>query len=219
MYQVLAQISGVFSGDDLYTLLAGSFLLLLIAWKLSVWAYKKARTHQNGGSYNAAPSTNTRPNTSVTPNAATTQARRSAIETVTNSGGNRASIDSCLYTLFGARQDQNQGFETYNFGSSEGTAEETGPMVYYASNSFGLKDKEYIFKYKKVGSGWRAYILRTPPFGTRDTSGIITHRLFDGQKSYVCWDTEVADLKGIQAVSKLWANLIQEYIATGKRFG
>lgn len=96
---------------------------------------------------------------------------------------------------------------------------ETGPMIYYANDHHGRNDKEYHFNYKKVGGSWRAYILRMPSLNNRDTSGVVTHRLHDNEGSYVCWDCSVNSLKDMQTISKVWADNIQEYIATGKRFG
>ncbi len=96
---------------------------------------------------------------------------------------------------------------------------ETGPMVYYANDRHGGKDREYRFNYKKVNGSWRAYILRMPSLGNRSTDGHATHRLWDGSKPYVCWDSPVNSLSDMQTISRVWADNIQEYIATGKRFG
>lgn len=95
---------------------------------------------------------------------------------------------------------------------------ETGPMVYFANDRHGRPDKEYRFNYKKVGSGWRAYILRMPNLrGRSDGSGTI-HRLYDYDGYYICWDSQVNTLKDMQIISRRWADNIQEYISTG-RFG
>lgn len=96
---------------------------------------------------------------------------------------------------------------------------ETGPMVYFANDKHGGKDREYRFNYKKVNGSWRAYILRMPSLGNRSTDGHATHRLWDGSKPYVCWDSPVNSLSDMQTISRVWADNIQEYIATGKRFG
>lgn len=61
------------------------------------------------------------------------------------------------------------------------TRTETGPMVYYANDNHGRRDKEYRFNYKKVNGSWRAYILKMPSLGNRSTDGHATHRLMDGQ--------------------------------------
>ncbi len=99
------------------------------------------------------------------------------------------------------------------------SANETGPMIYYANDRHGRRDKEYRFNYKYVGNSWRAYILRMPSLGRRERSGVVTHRHFDGNKPYVCWDTPIQSLKDMQTISRVWADNIQEYIATGKTFG
>lgn len=96
---------------------------------------------------------------------------------------------------------------------------ETGPMVYFANDRHGSNDREYRFSYKKVNGSWRAYILRMPNLCGRDASGMATHRLFDNGQPYVCWNTKIRTLKEMQTISRVWANNIQEYIATGKRFG
>ena len=99
--------------------------------------------------------------------------------------------------------------------SREGITE-TGPMVYFANDRHGRRDKEYRFNYKKVGNSWRAYILRTPSFEGRDTSLGATHRHFEGSAYYICWDRPIDNLKDMQTVSRVWADSIQEYIATGR---
>lgn len=97
---------------------------------------------------------------------------------------------------------------------------ETGPMVYYANDRHGGTDREYRFNYKKVNGSWRAYILRMPSLGNRDARSIPTHRLWDdNNNAYICWDKAVNSLKDMQNISRVWADCIQEYIATGKRFG
>ena len=98
-------------------------------------------------------------------------------------------------------------------------SEETGPMVYYANDQHGRTDREYRFNYVKVNGAWRAYILRMPDLGHRDASGFLTHRLWDNGRPYICWNSQVASLKDMQNISRVWADSVQEYIATGKRFG
>lgn len=109
----------------------------------------------------------------------------------------------------------NRVISTYN-----NSITETGCMIYFANDRHRLGDKEYRFNYKKVNGSWRAYILRMPPLRGRDPSGLITHRLYDADRNaYVCWDRSVSSLKDMQTISRIWADSIQEYIATGKRFG
>lgn len=96
---------------------------------------------------------------------------------------------------------------------------ETGRMIYFANDRHGRKDKEYHFNYKKIDGAWRAYILRMPDLGSRDPNSIPTHRLWDNDQPYICWNGRVTSLKDIQTISRHWADAIQEYIETGKRFG
>lgn len=96
---------------------------------------------------------------------------------------------------------------------------ETGPMVYYANDRHGRQDREYRFNYKKIDGAWRAYILRMPDLGQRDPGSIPTHRLWDNGRPYICWNSRVTSLKDMQNISRVWADSVQEYIATGKRFG
>jgi len=96
---------------------------------------------------------------------------------------------------------------------------ETGEMIYFA-NGGNQRENEYRFNFKKVNGSWRAYILKTPSFGRRDQSGAVTHRLYDERNApYVCWDSPIYALKDMQSVARVWADSIQEYIATGTTFG
>ena len=66
----------------------------------------------------------------------------------------------------------------------------------------------------------RAYILRMPSLCGRPSDGHTTHRWSDADGNHwVCWDSPVTSLTEMQSVSRLWADSVQEYIATGKRFG
>ena len=103
---------------------------------------------------------------------------------------------------------------------------ETGPMIYFANNAHGRTDREYQFNYKWVYDGtlhaytWRACILRMPSLCGRPSDGHTTHRWSDADGNHwVCWDSPVTSLTEMQSVSRLWADSVQEYIATGKRFG
>jgi len=97
---------------------------------------------------------------------------------------------------------------------------ETGSMIYYANDRHGGADKEYRFNYKKINGVYRAYILKMPDLRGRDGKSIPTHRLWDeNNEPYICWNQTVTSLKDMQTISRVWADSIQEYIATGKRFG
>lgn len=98
-------------------------------------------------------------------------------------------------------------------------ANEKGPVHYEADSAYGRADRNYTFFYKKVSGSWRAYILRTPDPGSRDRSASVVHRLQDSTGYYICWDRSVATLRDMEAISHVWANSIQTYIHTGRRFG
>ena len=91
----------------------------------------------------------------------------------------------------------------------------TGMMVYFANDAYHLSDNEYRFSYRRVGNGWRAYILKCPTINGRTAS---CHRLSDGGGSYICWDREISTLKEMQNVARRWADNNQKYIATGIGF-
>ena len=99
-------------------------------------------------------------------------------------------------------------------------------MIYFANDAHGRADREYQFNYKWVydnnvhANTWRAYILRMPSLGNRPSDGHSTHRWSDANGNHwVCWDSPISSLTEMQSVSRLWADSVQEYIATGKRFG
>lgn len=103
---------------------------------------------------------------------------------------------------------------------------EVGPMIYYANDPHHLGDREYRFRYKWVydtsfgANTWRAYIVRMPSLRGRPNDGHSTHHWSDADGNWwICWDRALTDLSEIQSVSRIWADSIQEYIATGKRFG
>ncbi len=98
-------------------------------------------------------------------------------------------------------------------------AGEIGPVVYFANDPHNRADREYRFSFKQIGDSWRIYILRNPSLGGRDSGGGVTHRLDDGSRKYVCWDRPIRSLKDAKTIAKVWADCLQEYIATGKRFG
>ena len=124
------------------------------------------------------------------------------------------------YQVYQGRDSSAPAGGRYTITSTARSRDETGSMVYYADNPHNHRDCEYRFKYKKVNGSWRAYILRMPSLCGRDGDLHKTHRFTDGHGTYwVCWDTPVNSLKDMQTISRVWANSVQEYIVTGKRFG
>jgi len=74
----------------------------------------------------------------------------------------------------------------------------------------------FEFKYEKHGSVWRAFIVRSPSYGSRSSGAGDTHRLTHGDgRRYVCWTPEPQQLDQIKEVSKQWADATARYIDTG----
>ena len=98
---------------------------------------------------------------------------------------------------------------------------DSDPMFYYAKHTSGDGDNKYCFNFRKTNNAWLAYIVRTPCFNDRSDNTIITHRVFDGKYPlyFISWDSPVKSLKDMQTIAKVWADNIQKYIETGKRFG
>ena len=95
---------------------------------------------------------------------------------------------------------------------------ELGPVNYYANDSHNSPDVWFQFQYKKVGDKWLTYIARMPGLQGRDPNLHLTHRYTNGSTYWICRDPQPANLKDAQAVSRVWADCITEYIATGKTF-
>lgn len=97
--------------------------------------------------------------------------------------------------------------------------------MYHSSDSQGKGNNSYLFSYKFKRSlggeiGWYSYILKMPSFNGRDDSTYRTHRAKDTDGSYfISWSFPVRTLRDMQTISLVWADSLQEYIATGKAFG
>lgn len=139
-----------------------------------------------------------------------------------------AGVSRILYLLCTARRSKAEG-ASHSASVSAPRRDphgEIGPMIYYANDAHGREDREYKFKYKWVydpqlnAHTWRAYILRMPDLCGRPSDGHSTHRWNDeAGNHWICWDSPLTSLSEIQSVSRVWADSLQEYIATGKRFG
>lgn len=105
-----------------------------------------------------------------------------------------------------------------NTNSVSTTVTELGPVNYYANDSHNNPDKWFQFKYKKVGNEWLTYILRMPSLKGRDPNLHLTHRYRNGNTYWICRDPQPTTLRDAQNVSRVWADCIMEYIATGKTF-
>jgi hypothetical protein len=82
----------------------------------------------------------------------------------------------------------------------------------------------FSFQYEKCwsfwrGSFWRAFIVNSPSYRSRSSSGYVTHRISTiGGRYYICWDPPPKELDQMIEISKLWAEATAKYIDTGERF-
>ena len=77
----------------------------------------------------------------------------------------------------------------------------------------------YRFSFEEQpGGSWRAYILDQPSYRGRDEGAHTTHRLSDGTRKYVCWNSTLPTLDAAKTVAALWADKTQDYIRTGQTF-
>jgi len=88
--------------------------------------------------------------------------------------------------------------------------------IYKTSDGTGTR---YVFSFEKQSGGtWRVYIEDQPSYGRRSSGAHETHRLSDGGRKYICWDSQLNSLKDAKGVAALWSDKTQEYIRTGRRF-
>jgi hypothetical protein len=98
--------------------------------------------------------------------------------------------------------------------------------VYIANDRHGSDDREYRFVYSYTydtaarAYSWHARIVRMPDLRGRDASTHRTYRWKDEDGQYwVSWDYSscpATSPQEMQAIAHMWADHIQEYIATGK---
>lgn len=128
-------------------------------------------------------------------------------------------ITATVKTIMLSRSERNgETFSAPHSNSVSTTATELGPVNYYANDSHNNPDKWFQFKYKKVGNEWLTYILRMPSLKGRDPNLHLTHRYRNGNTYWICRDPQPTTLRDAQNVSRVWADCIMEYIATGKTF-
>jgi hypothetical protein len=92
----------------------------------------------------------------------------------------------------------------------------TGSRVLYRTRD-GRADYGFSIEQQPDGT-WRTYIVSQPGYGNRASDAHSTHRLTDGDRKYVCWDSPLRTLAQAKQVAGLWADATQEYIRTGKKF-
>ncbi len=77
----------------------------------------------------------------------------------------------------------------------------------------------YEFSFEKQSDGSiRAYIVRQPSYGSRDTDPHKIHRLKDGDRHYVCWDKKLYAMSDARSIAEGWAKHTDRYIRSGVPF-
>lgn len=75
---------------------------------------------------------------------------------------------------------------------------------------------EFVFEFVRYSSGWRIYIERQPDYGDISTNMDATHRVYDGDRYFICWDRPLQTLSDAKAVAALWADATQTYRKSGR---
>ena len=98
---------------------------------------------------------------------------------------------------------------------SEQQARQVGEWrnIWYRSYPGG---RDYCFTYAFTGGSWRVYINNSPNYGRRPAGSIESHRLDIDGRPHICWTQDITTLSEAQAVSALWADSTERYIATGR---
>ena len=71
---------------------------------------------------------------------------------------------------------------------------------------------------RQLDGSIRAYIVRQPSYGSRDSSCQTTHRLKDKDEDryYVCWNELLYTMADVKKVAADWSRRTDRYIKTGK---
>ena len=91
-------------------------------------------------------------------------------------------------------------------------------ITYYAAAATPTEDNEYRFEICQANGKWRAYIKRTPSYGSRDTGAVVSHWHFDSAKGkYVCVaGGDPTSMDVLLEKTMRWADRTQRYIRTGR---
>lgn len=92
--------------------------------------------------------------------------------------------------------------------------------VCFSHADYTYRGRSYHFRFEYCWSdetGYRAYIVESPSYGLRSKSLVKTHRIYDGDRHYICWAGTVSTVKQMDAVAELWAKATVMYIADGGR--
>lgn len=97
-----------------------------------------------------------------------------------------------------------------------------GPFVttytVYARTGYNGADNRYVFTIKKLPSGYRCYIDRTPSYRGRSTDMNTIHYKVDNRGKYICFTKNITYLAQAKTLCDQWSNLTQRYIETGRTF-
>ena len=96
----------------------------------------------------------------------------------------------------------------------------TAEMEYFANNPHNHKDNHFTFRFKHIKHEWLIYIEKMPSLNGRSSDAHSTHRYTDSLngKRYVCRKPQPITLADAQAVARVWADNILEYIVKGTTF-
>ena len=78
----------------------------------------------------------------------------------------------------------------------------------------------FVFSLERVGGVVRIYIAEQPSYGPREDGLLVTHRLADGDRRFICIKVRNEPVDGREAATWLiyWAEATAKYILTGQRF-
>lgn len=78
----------------------------------------------------------------------------------------------------------------------------------------------FAFDLERHGSVVRIYIVEAPRYGSREDGLLVTHRLADGDRRYICIREGNEPVDGREAATWLiyWSEATANYILTGKSF-
>lgn len=102
--------------------------------------------------------------------------------------------------------------------STTSTAGSADTFTVYAETGYNNADNRYVFTLKRLPSGYRCYIDRTPSYRGRSVSMHIAHYLTDSRGKYICYTKDLAHIEQARTLCRQWSNLTQRYIETGRTF-
>lgn len=81
---------------------------------------------------------------------------------------------------------------------------------YLAQEKSSAKDRHFQFQIKQIGLNYRIYIQKYPMhINLGYILSSIPHVLYDFNKRFICWDSEVKTAEDAEKIAKEWANRVQ----------